>query len=123
MPINLTDVRELMLLPEMELSDIEPHLQVAQLIVAEDLASSGLSTERKEKITLFLAAHFAVLALEVGGLTRKDVGESAESYRAVATGDRGYMMTRYGQQAMALDTTGTLTSNAQGALKAEFRVV
>ena len=98
-------------------------IAAADLIVSEDLASTSLTTDRKKLITLFLAAHFATLSLEKGGLTRYEVGESSESYKAGSDLDRGFSLTRYGQQAISLDNSGTLARNATPTQKAEFRVV
>lgn len=108
---------------DVDLASIAPHLSAAELVVSEDLAVSGLTPERKELIVNFLAAHFAVISFERGGLTRQKVGESTDTYKEGSNSDRGYLMTRFGQQAVALDTSGTLALNANPTQKAEFRVV
>ncbi len=125
MPVTEDQVKSLMLHLENPTSpdDLSLHLQAAELLVTEDLAGSGLSESRLDQITLFLAAHFATLAVEKGGLTRQEIGESSESYRSGSESDRGFYLTRYGSQAVAFDSTGTLASIADGAQKAEFRVV
>lgn len=103
--------------------DLTPQINAANLMVTEDLATSGLSDDRKRLISLYLAAHFSILTLERGGLTHYEVGESVEKYPGVAGSAQGLNATKWGQQAVALDTSGTLALNAQPTQKAEFRVV
>lgn len=98
-------------------------IAAANLIVEEDLVGKGLTAARLTQIEIFLAAHFATLAKEGGGIVRTSVGESAETYRTVKESYQGLTSTRFGQQAIALDTTGILASQGSGGMKAEFRVV
>jgi hypothetical protein len=97
----------------------------ADLMVTENLANAGLSAARQRMITLYLAAHFATLTLEKGGLTHKEVGESVEKYASINStkGGQGLGATLWGQQAIAFDTSGTLASMAAPIQKAELRVV
>ena len=101
--------------------DTTPFIDVADLLITESLSGKGLSNARLTKIELYLAAHFATVTEERGGLTRSGVGDAVEAYN-VEPG-KGLLSTRYGQQAIALDSSGTLTSLSREALKAEFRVV
>ncbi len=103
--------------------DMTPHIDAARIIVDEDLASAGHSDNRLRQILRFLAAHFATLAIERGGLTRYEVGESVESYKPGSDLDRGLSSTRWGQQAIALDTAGILSKIGSIKQRAEFRVV
>lgn len=107
----------------LDAATLAPFLSAAELVVTEDLANASLSPERKELIVNFLAAHFATVSLEKGGLTQQKTGESSEMYKMGSVSDRGYLLTRFGQQAVALDTSGTLALNANPSQKAEFRVV
>lgn len=97
------------------------HIDTANVFVTTHLASSGLSDEILEKIELYLAAHYVALTEEGGAITRSKLGDADESYANIY--GQGLQGTRFGQQALALDTTGTLTRVAQTGLKAEFRVV
>lgn len=106
-----------------EAAVITEFVSAAELVVAEDLAQADLSDARKELITKYLAAHFAIVSLERGGLTRQKVGESADTYKTGLDSDQGFLLTRFGQQAISLDTSGTLALNATPRIKAEFRVV
>lgn len=105
------------------LSDYDTFIAIANLVVDEDLGSSGLSASRLKEIERYLAAHFAALSKEKGGLRRKRVGEASEEYNIPSFRELGYLSTRYGQQAVTLDTTGTLGANSKSANKAQFRVV
>jgi hypothetical protein len=87
------------------------------------LASSGLSELVLTQIEIFLAAHYAVLVVEGGGLRRQTVGESTDVYAAIDDNLAGLMSTRFGQQAIAFDSTGTLQTAATGKPRAQFRVV
>lgn len=104
-------------------STVQAHIDTAQLVVNETLAGSGLSEARLDKIVLYLAAHFLSLS-EGAEVRRAKMGDADESYVTPAAGSQGFQITRYGQQALALDTSGKLAaSQASGGLKAEFRVI
>lgn len=105
-------------------------LNTAQMIVDEDIKPKcSMSSDRYDKITLFLAAHFAYLSETSGNgidgaIRRSKIGESDESYTTVNSDATGYETSRWGQMAMALDKCGILAGqNANKGLKAELRVV
>ena len=99
------------------------HIDTATLLVDEELVGSGLSEARLKQIETYLAAHFATLAIERGGIVRTTAGESAESYQTIKSSLQGFNSTRFGQQAIALDSTGVLVALGSGGQKAQFRVV
>lgn len=101
--------------------DTTTFITTAHLIVTEDLDGLGYSDDRLKQIELYLAAHFTALMEENGGLTRRKFGDSDESYALVK--GNGLMMTRYGQQAMALDTSGKLKELNNTTLPALFTVL
>jgi len=101
---------------------LQPFVDIADLIITEDLSTSGLSSARLTQIELYLAAHFAVVTYERGGLTSQKLGEGEERYNAPKATD-GLSATRFGQQAVMLDTSGTLSKMASKPVKAQFRVV
>jgi hypothetical protein len=105
--------------------DILPFIETANLLVDEELDGKGLSDERLRQIELYLAAHFTSLRAERGQLRRTGTGDSTEVYAGKFV--EGFALTRYGQQALMLDTTGTLAALSAAAKtqarKAEFRVV
>ncbi len=83
--------------------------------------AAGHSELILEKIELYLASHFVALTVDQGGLTRSKLGDADESFANVY--EAGLKSTRFGQQALALDTSGILNRVAATTLKAEFRVV
>lgn len=102
--------------------DVSTFIATADLIVSEDLADKGLSADRLKQIELYLAAHFLAITQEKGGLKSQKIGEAAESYQ-IRTDMKGFGLTRFGQQAMDLDTSGTLRTMATTVGTAKFRVV
>lgn len=106
-----------------ETTDLNVFLRQANTLVNEGFATSGLSDDRKWTIELNLAAHFAVLTLERGGITRQRTGEAEEGYRQDFSSRPNLSSTRFGQQAVALDPTGYLAGLDAPGGKAEFRVV
>lgn len=91
-------------------------IDIATLLVDEDLAtlSPALSDERLRQIELYLAAHFLTLTVEEGPKAAEALGDATERYHNIYAA--GLRSTRFGQQAILLDTSGTL---AEQAAKAE----
>ena len=96
-------------------------IDTANVLVDTYLAASGLSESVLEKIELYLAAHFVALTEEGGGITRKKIGDADESYANIF--EEGFRSTRFGQNALALDSSGTLASVTQTKLSARFRII
>lgn len=103
--------------------DLTPFIETAHLLVNEELASSGMTNDRMAMVEKYLAAHFAIISLEKGGITRQKIGESEDYYQTWQNSSVGLMASRFGQQAAMLDSSGTLASAASGKLKAQFTVV
>ena len=74
------------------------------------------------KIELYLSTHFVAVSEEIGAVKFSKVGDSSDAYDVSNLGE-GFSSTRFGQQALALDTSGILASLASGGLKAQFRVI
>lgn len=120
---TVEDVRELMQLPPEDSTDLGFFHEMAESIVTETIGTK-LTEARARLVSINLAAHFALLAIERGGLTRMKTGSSEEEYNSLfGRSDQGFALTRYGQQALALDISGSLYLMAQTKGKAEFRVV
>lgn len=127
------DVRKLLMenATDMPNDQVALHITTADLIVTEDLTSTVLTTARKTQIELYLAAHFAVLTWEHGGLGEQKIGDSSEGYKSISSGSFGFSSTRFGQQALTLDVSGKLkkledaaVAKPPGSSKAAlFRVV
>lgn len=100
-----------------------PYIDIATVLVDEELVGKGMSDARLALIEKFLSAHYVILGKQGGGVARESVGESSRTYRQVKESFQGLTSTNWGQQALAADTTGTLSALGSGGLKAEFRVV
>lgn len=90
--------------------DLTAFLEMATLVVDEELAESGLSDARLAMIEKLLAAHFAAT---VSPLTTQESAGVSVSYQRNGVG-KGLASTQYGQNAISLDTTGTLQAMADG---------
>lgn len=101
--------------------DTTPFINIAHLVVSEQLSGKGLSTDRLTQIELYLAAHFTAVTEERGSLKSIKIGESTDTFDTMA--GQGLKLTRFGQQAISLDTSGTLKSMGVQTLPAQFRVV
>src|SRR5688572_31450981 len=125
MPSQITaDEVKALLAPYAETADVVIDLAIEQatLVCDEDLAGKGLSLARLRTIELNLAAHFGVVAVERGGFTYQRAGNSEEGY-ATDRDQVRFSSTRFGQQALAMDNTGTLASMDSPGGTAEFRVM
>jgi hypothetical protein len=121
--VSPDELRSYLDLPDADTLNAQLFLEMGNSIVEDDLVGSGLSTSRLKVIELNLAAHFAVLSKEKGGITRQRVGESEEGYRQDFSSRPNLSSTRFGQTAVSLDTTGVLASLDAPGGKAEFRVM
>ena len=97
--------------------DTTPFINAADLIVTQYLTLSGLSTAMLTEIERWLAAHLTCM-LDPRE-TAKAMGDSRVTFEAGPLG-QGLCATRYGQQVLLLDTTGTLA--AQGRRRTTFQV-
>ena len=100
---------------------VQMYIDTAHTFVNEHVANLHTNDELVEKIELYLAAHFAAITEERGGLIQSEAMDALERYADVYEG--GLRSTRYGQQAIVLDTSGKLADLAQTKMKAQFRVV
>lgn len=105
--------------------DTTPFITAADLIITEDLANAGLSVARLTQIELYLAAHFTCITEERGGIQAEKAGDIFEKYQPPSTSKNagGLATTRYGQQALALDTSGTLRKMGTTTLTARLSLV
>ena len=110
--------------PGADEADLYPFIEVATLLVDEELLDQGLSANRLKQIELYLAAHFATVSIERGGLTRQRIGDAEEEYQGWGNNNStGLTSTRFGQQALTLDPSGTLGALSERPVKAQFRVI
>lgn len=86
------------------ISDLTPFITAASLLVDIIDAESDLSTQRQQVVETWLAAHFYAVRDPRNLMERAgDVAATIESKVGM-----GFDVTRYGQQAMILDTSGIL---------------
>jgi len=122
----VVDTQVQQLVPQIkDLTLLDTFIQTADILVNEELTGRGLSIPRLTQIELFLAAHFATITFERGGLQSQRIGFQGpeDVYKAIDKDDKGFMSTRFGQQAVALDSTGRLAALSKGNLRARFKVV
>lgn len=88
-------------------------------LVAGDCIT-GYADDRQTAIIKWLAAHM-VASTDAGGgtLTSDKLGDASQSYARATMGD-GLRGTIYGQQALALDTNGCLTTRGKGRASVEI---
>jgi len=96
---------------------VESFITPANLLVSDALSGSGFSAARLAEIEKWLSAHFVAIDDSSARVTEKEVGEASEKYEGRT--DMGLKFTRYGQQAMMLDTSGALANLGKRAAKVE----
>lgn len=101
--------------------EVKPFIETASLLVDELLVGQGMSDARLKQVELYLSAHYLAIAEERGALLSSEKGDSKDEY-GVAQG-QGLTLTRFGQQALALDSSGVLSAEVSPTKKALFRVV
>ena len=109
MRTNVTDVKSI--LDNTTLSDpvITRFINSANVFITNTLGNSTLTAEVLEEIEMWLSAHFISVSRE--RMAAKEEAGGAKIEYVGKTGE-GLNSTSYGQTAMALDTTGTLTNIA-----------
>lgn len=100
-PITTADVKAVAALIG---ADLSVFIATGKLIVDENLLDKGLSDARLKLIWTYLAAHFGFI--KEGQTKSETTGPVSETYN-MTTG-LGLKTTTHGQQAITLDTSGTL---------------
>jgi len=95
------------------LTDLTPFITLAALTVDERLVGKGMTDARLKEIERWLAAHFATISDENGGVIRTRYGETQDYYNNNL--GKFLSFTRYGQQVLVLDTSGTLAADENRA--------
>lgn len=106
---------EVLSVMDTSLTDLTIFIDIANNLVNETFASSSLSDTTLKYIELYLAAHFACILTPQ--LKSVKLGEATDQYNVPELG-KAFYSTTYGQQALALDTTGLLAS--RGKIKANL---
>lgn len=97
-------------------ADLTIFIGVANDIVTTDLSDNDYSDTRLTNIELYLSAHFACLKYRQA--VNIIIGDSEDDYENKL--NQGYYQTTYGQQAITLDTSGTLAEASKESFKAKF---
>ena len=96
-------------------------INTANIFVDTHLLSASHSDATLKQIELYLAAHFLCLSEEKGGMILDKFGDATSEYQELY--EAGFRSTRFGQQAIAFDTSGILVGLSNNKLKATFVVV
>lgn len=100
-------------------AEIGAAISLANVFVeAKLVGKTGIDESILPAIETLLSAHFLVVNLEKGGLEKEIIGQTSDTYSVRK--DSGLRSTRYGQQAAALDPSGTLLT--LGGTRASFTV-
>lgn len=94
---------------------------IATAIVTASSLEDKLTKVRLFEVIRWLSAHFLAMKEERGALRQSETGSSEERYGGTMT--QGLNLTRYGQQAILIDTTGILAAMALPKPKARLTVV
>lgn len=97
---------------------VNAFINSAHITVQNNLLNKGLSDDTLTYIELYLAAHF--LSLYDPRIASEDIADEYSVKYETGKTDMGFAATVHGQQALTLDSTGTLAS--LGQKRASFRV-
>lgn len=84
---------------------MKPFITGANLLVTDRLGGEGLASDLLKEIERWTAAHFASMAKEPQA---ESEGAAGASVTFMSKGGDGLKASRYGQMALALDSTGKL---------------
>lgn len=119
--VNATEVKELI---NTSLSDVivTSSIDMASRYIDTVLVGEGVDALRLADIELWLSAHFIAMRDQDEGMT---VEQEAGDAKAKYSGQYGMSLnlTRYGQMAIFLDTSGKLAAASKASPKARFTVV
>lgn len=119
LPVTSTDLEALV--PGLNETQSQIFIDSAHAIVDGKITNAGYAPRTVYLIELYLAAHFASQSIDSGGVIAVTVGQSEERY-SDPSNMLGIAKTRFGQQALSLDTLGILTDLAASPVKAIFKV-
>ena len=102
---RVTQAEVEVLLPT-DITDISAYITAANLLVTDLLDGKGLTDARLKEIERWLSAHFLAMREEGGGIEKHKIGDTEAEW---ATLGKSLEMTRFGAQAIVLDTTGILS--------------
>lgn len=100
-------------------ADLQIFIDIASPWVDEVFKSTTLVASQLKSIELYLSAHLATLTLEGARVTMEKTGQSSIQFASFS--GEGLKSTRFGEIAIALDTSGKLISSTLE--KARFQVL
>lgn len=119
MSVEVDDVK-LVIGTETQMSDedITSFITLATTLVSETVTETTLSANRLDLITRYLAAHLIAVSDDELRAASKKIGNTQYNFNELL--GMGLKSTRYGQMALLLDTSGSLSSISpvQASLKA-----
>jgi hypothetical protein len=113
--VTSAEVLEIM---DTTLTEVTAFITVANLIVTDKLGAKGLSDDLMKEIERWLSAHFATI--KDPSSTEDKIGSSTQKKLSLFLSGEGLKGTKYGQQVLLLDPTGTLVNI--GKLPVTFKV-
>lgn len=117
--VNSAEVKELVATDE----TIDAQITAANVLVTEKLgAQTSMTTAHLKEIERWVAAHFVACSIE-RQTTKEEIGQTKAEFvgSQFGAGGLGWNLTTYGQQAVLLDTTGTLAG--MGKRKARLTTI
>ena len=90
-----------------DVEDLLPFIAIADALVTDKLTGQGIGTAMLKEITRWLAAHF--VAIRDPRVKQDKTAEASATFFLGKEGE-GLKATPYGQQVLALDTSGTLAN-------------
>ena len=112
---------EVLSLVDSALTDMQPFIIPAYVLVKKLIDTSKADALQRKEIMRWLAAHFLAMREDGARLQAEVIGETSERFSDSGLLDKYLDMTRYGQMAQVLDTTGVLHS--AGKPRAQFSLI
>ncbi len=120
--VSATEVKEVIATSISDGVVLSSMITTASNYIDVHLPDAGHSAATLKSIELYLSAHLVAVTEERGGLKYSKLGDASDAWDVSKFGD-GFKSTRFGQTALALDTSGILARIASSNFKAELRVV
>jgi hypothetical protein len=91
-------------------TDVDAFIAGATLVVTERLGEKGLSDDLLKEIERWLSAHF--VSINLPKIMEEKIGGASQKYEGIVFigSKKGLDTTRYGQQVLVLDSTGTMSN-------------
>ena len=102
-----------------DITDLDPFIDGAHIIVEAILGTSGLAEATLKEIERWIAAHLLAVSRQPPA-GQNTTGSAQVSFRSPKLGEF-LCGTAYGQQALILDSTGLLASTGSGRVAFKFK--